>query len=347
MLNCVMRSLLFVVSFLYAAGACAQQDGQPAQSTRGTITVDVVVTPKSGPSVTGLDQQDFAVLDNKVPQTLTSFQAVDGRQIPTEVILLVDAVNVDYQTVGFERTQIDRFLRANEGHLAYPTALAILTDTGPKMRDHFSLDGNELGDALNQYVISLQAITRSAGFWGGEERFRVSLDGLRVLAAHVGPHPARKIILAISPGWPLFSIRNIQPSEKDKQVTFDRIVDVSTQLLRARITLYDIDPLGVAAVGVQSSYWRNFQKGISKPGQAQPGALGLQVLAVQSGGLVLPISNDLSTRLQECLADIGAYYELSYKPVPVGQPREYHQIEIRVDKPGLTARTREGYYSQP
>ena len=40
-----------------------------------------------------------------------------------------------------------------------------------------------------------------------------------------------------------------------------------------------------------------------------------------------------------------AYYELSFDPPRAEHPDEYHHIEVQVAKPGLTARTREGYYS--
>jgi VWFA-related protein len=339
--------LIFLVPALCAATVFAQQDAHPTQPVEGGVTLDVVVTPKSGPPVAGLEQQDFTILDNKVPQALTSFHAVDGRQAPIEVILLVDAVNVGYQAVAYQRNEIDNFLHADQGRLTYPTALAFLTDSGARMRDNFSRDGNELSDALSEYTVALRTVNRSAGFWGAAERYQVSLQGLLEVVGHVAAHPTRKIILVLSPGWPLMAGPNVRLTENDQQYIFDKVIRVSAQLQQARVTLYNINSLGVAEAGVQSFYWKNFEKGISKPSQAQPGDLGLQVLAAQSGGLVLTLSNDLAARMRECVADLGAYYELSYNPPPGGLPREYHQIEIRVDKPGLTARTRQGYYSQP
>lgn len=44
---------------LLAAAASAQQAGPPVQPGDGTISLDVVVTPKSGAPVAGLQQQDF------------------------------------------------------------------------------------------------------------------------------------------------------------------------------------------------------------------------------------------------------------------------------------------------
>src|ERR1700683_932604 len=94
------RCLFLLVPLLCAVSISARQRSPVTQPSR--IFLDVVVTPKSGPPVSGLRQQDFTLLDNKVPQTITSFQGVDGRQAPIEVILLVDAVNTGFQSVAYE-----------------------------------------------------------------------------------------------------------------------------------------------------------------------------------------------------------------------------------------------------
>lgn len=343
------RGLFLLLPLLFAVGVSAQQQAPPAQlAAAGSVVLDVVVTPRSGPPVSGFAQKDFTLLDNKVPQTLTSFQAVDGRYASVRVILLVDAVNVDYSIVAYERDQIDKFLRTDGGHLAHSTALAVLTDKGAQMLGGFSTDGNTLSAALDQYAVSLRFVNRTAGFWGAAERLQYSLDGLQALAAHEASAPGRNIILCISPGWPLLSGPRVELDEKKQQQTFDEIVSLSTQLLQARITLYSVDPLGSRDAGSSRiSYWENFLKGVSKPSQVQLGNLALQVLASQSGGVVLTSSNDIAAMLRKCLSDTSAYYELSFNPPQGDRPHEYHQLEIHVAERGLTARTRQGYYSQP
>jgi VWFA-related protein len=77
------------------------------------------------------------------------------------------------------------------------------------------------------------------------------------------------------------------------------------------------------------------------------GNLGLQVLAIQSGGLSLNLSNDIAGALTQCLADSAPYYEISFVAPASSQRDEYHHLEIKIAKPGLTARTRQGYYAQP
>jgi hypothetical protein len=77
------------------------------------------------------------------------------------------------------------------------------------------------------------------------------------------------------------------------------------------------------------------------------GNLALQVLAVQSGGLALSLSNYVSEEMQQAIADTQTYYEISFDPPVARQPDEYHQIQIKVARPGLSARTRQGFYVQP
>jgi hypothetical protein len=86
---------------------------------------------------------------------------------------------------------------------------------------------------------------------------------------------------------------------------------------------------------------------IIQASEVQLGNLGLPVLAIQSGGLALNVSNDLAGLLQKCLSDTAPYYEISFDPPAAGQRDEFHHLEIQIAKPGLTARTRQGYYAQP
>jgi VWFA-related protein len=334
-------------SLLCTAAAIAQQPAPPADAASHTIDLDVVVTPKSGAPMGGLQQQDFTLLDNKAPQTITSFRALTGRDALTEIVLVIDAVNDTSQDVSRERIQIDKFLRADQGNLAYPIALAVFTDKGIENVASLSSDGNALGAALENDTIALRDIGRTAGLWGATERLQRSLTALNQLIAVEAPRPGRKLILWVSPGWPLFNVGSNLVDAKLQQQLFANVVAMSTDLRRAGIILYSIDPLGTAEPVLQASNYRNFLKGITKPSQAQIGDLGLQVLAVQSGGLALGGSSDASLLLQQCVTDSAPYYEISFVPSSSTRPDEYHQLEIRVDKPGSIARTRQGYYANP
>ncbi len=328
------------------AASSAQQAAPLNQPASRRITLDVVVTPKSGAPVTGLQKQDFTILDNGVPQPITAFAATGSQQAPLEVVLVIDAVNTNFQNIAFERKQIDAYLQSDGGHLAHPTKIAIFTDTGTQMQQDFSTDGNALSAALDQQTIALRQIHPDSQ-WGFQDRLQLSLNGLHQLLAREAERPGRKVILWISPGWPLLSGPMVQLDGKQMQQLYTQIIGMSDLLRTGNITLYSVDSLGPGENVERADYYQNFLKPVTKSGQVEFGDLGLQVLAVQSGGLAVGPGNDIARLLERCMADTMAYYEMSFDAPPSDRRDEYHSLQVKVSQPGLTARTRTGYYSEP
>src|SRR6202035_3916447 len=100
----------------------------------------------------------------------------------------------------------------------------------------------------------------------------MSIKTLMSLVSYEEKRPGRKLMIWFSPGWPLLSGPNIQLSDKDEHKIFSSIVAASTGLRQARITLYSIDPLGLAdAAGTRVSYYKEFLKGVSSAGRVDLG----------------------------------------------------------------------------
>jgi VWFA-related protein len=337
---------LFSGTLLLTVVLAAQQNGPPAAAKTSRISLDVVVSAKSGPPVGGLQQGDFTLLDNKTPRPMTSFKAVSEGQEPIHIILVLDAVNTPYERVAYARDHMNTFLRANGGHLAQPTSIAIFTDQGTQLGEGFTTDGNQLSAALDKAAPGLRTIRRSSQ-WAASDQLHLSLTALGELVAAEAKIPGRKAIFWVSPGWPLLSGPHVILDGKQTDQIFSNIVGLSTEMREARITLYGVDPLGAAEGVGRTFYYEDFLKGVSKTSQVALGDLSLQVLSIQSGGFALSSSNDIVALLQKCMTDAGAYYEVSFDSPPADRRNEYHSLEIRVDKPGLIARTRQGYYAQP
>jgi VWFA-related protein len=174
-----------------------------------------------------------------------------------------------------------------------------------------------------------------------------SLKGLLTLVDVEAKVPGRKLMIWISPGWPLLSGPRIQLTTKDEEKILSSVVTISRLLRQADVTLYSVDPRGVNGPLINRFYYQQFVKGVSKSSQVDNADLSLQVLATQSGGLVLNGSNDIPAFMQQCVDDASAYYEMTFAPAPAEGPSDFHSIEVRVAQPGLTVRTREGYYPQP
>lgn len=325
--------------------AAQEQVPTPLAPSQG-IKLDVVVDAKPGQPVPSLVQQDFTILDNKNPSPIKSFKVMSPAQEPVKVILFVDAVNVPFSMLAYVREGVAKFLKANEGKLAQPTAIAILTDQGAQINSGFSTNGIALDDSFEQHGIDLREINRTSA-WGDEERLQICLKAYQQLLAFSQTVPGRKIVLWISPGWPLLSGPLMDVSSKQKEQIFDTIVSFSAQSRADDLTLYNINPVGAQESLARTDYYEAFLKGIAKPNDVEPGNLGLQVLSVQSGGLALESNSDVAGQIARCLTDVRSWYEITFDPSPTDKPNEYHHIEIRLDQRGLNARTRDGYYANP
>jgi VWFA-related protein len=344
--------LLLAAPLLLVVQVDAQQPNAAPQvarahAGRASISLNIVVTAKNGVPVGGLHQQDFKLLEDGAQQPITSFRAISTKQSQVEVLLVVDSVNVPYTGVSYIRGQLEKFLRANGGELAFPTALVVLTDTGTQIQSGFSRDGDAEAEVLEHTTIGLREDNRSAGFWGAAERFQDSIAALHELTAREATRPGRKFIVWASAGWPLLSGPGVMLDGKQQSQLFTDVVNLSTDIRRAGVTLYNVNPIGPTEGLDRTFYYRDFLKGVSKPDQVDAADLSVQVLAVHSGGLVLTSSNSVVDELQQCVADGSAYYEVSFNGAPAERRDEYHSIDVKVAEPGLTARTLQGYYAQP
>jgi VWFA-related protein len=330
-------------------------DGNASARVRRPIGLDVVVTDKDGKPVSGLDADNFTVLDNGQPQKILGFHSSPepgagsaGKiEPPTEVLILIDTVNSSLTDVAYERQQVEIYLRQNGGKLANPVTIFFFNGDGTNQLTASSRDGNALADALDKQAPNLRPIRRAQGFYGAEEKIQRSLETLSTLAVEESRRPGRKMLLWISPGWPLLARSDAYTSEREDRTLFAEIVAMSTALREARVTLYAIDP----ERGADSLEWyryEEFRKPVTKSANADLDRLALQVITEQSGGRAVGFSKEyLSGTIATVLKDADTYYYFSFDPPPSSHEDEYHSLKITVSKPGLTAHTRSGYYNEP
>jgi VWFA-related protein len=325
----------------------------PAQQPQN-VTIDVTVSDRSGKPVRGLQEGNFTLLDDKEKRSLTSFRAVDldaGTPAPPiEIVLVIDAINADVMKAERQREGVKKFLRSNGGKLALPVSLVTVTDTN-MLPIEASRDGNALAAKLDQNTTGLRAVNRNTIFSEGQ-RFNLSLRALDAVIAKESAKPGRKLMVWVSPGWPLLTHAVSDTTTKDQRQLFNAIVNASTAMRLGHITLYNVVARGLAGNDVaQFSAYTSFLPGVKSLSQAYPENLALPVLAVQSGGLVLNGSNDLSGAMADEIAksarDAQVFYVLTFEAPRADHADEYHSLQVKVDRPGVTARTRTGYYAQP
>lgn len=321
-----------------------------ADSSGGPIVLDIVATGKSHKPVDGLAQQDFTVLDNGQPTSILSFREQKGptAQPEPQLFFVIDEVNTTLEDVMYERASVKRFLIQNHGQLAYPVSLAVFTEDGMQIQTHSSRDGDSLAKALDQVSVSRRLMERRSGIYGSEELLRMSLDALTAFINQERPAPGRKIILWLSPGWPLLNAVPYGLSPSQKQRVFNSVIKYSIGLHQARMTLYCIDPSGAADAGsTESSRYQQFLKALNNPERAQIGDMGLQIFATQTGGRVFIGNDSLINSINHAVEDLTLYYELTIPAGKADHEHPFHEIQVKINEPKVTAQTINGYYAAP
>jgi VWFA-related protein len=346
-----------------AAGQQAPSEKQPALSHRpapsagaseGKIKLDVLVTDGAGQPVSGLQRRDFTLLDDRKPQSILSFHEVNGvtgngtaADPPVEVILLIDMANNLLHNIAYERYQIDRFLKQNGGKLAQPVTVMVLSDQGVKTQPEPATDGNSVADGLDRIETSIHTIPVTGGY-DAIERMDLSLKALRQIVAVEGQKRGRKLLIWIGPGWPMLENPGYMTSDKVQRSRFNGIVELTEQLREARVTLYSINAVDPGSpVQMRFDYYKSFLKGVRSANEADSGALSVPVFAVHSGGRVFHASGDLATLIGGCVQEAKVYYTLGFDPSAAEHVDEYHELGVKIDKPGVVAHTNSGYYAEP
>ena len=318
------------------------QSHATAQSTipmldegKGLIHLDVSVTNEHGDPVSGLNREDFELLDEGRPQTIQSFHSFDDQSArpdqPVQIILFVDTFCMSSAEVVRMQAGIVRFLQQSSGHLAQPVSIfGISVDSLWTVPHHDSMDGLQLAQDLSQNRRAI--LIRHAD----------ELDALAFVATGQRRKLGRKVLLWIGPGGGLGTGR-LLASNNFRRKTFDRIYWFTTLFREARLS---IDVLSVEHAGPRKNEYKFYLGGVRTAHDADERFLYKKVLAIQSGGSV-DEGDNLVAEMNRCGRRARSFYTLSFDPPAAVQPHEYHSLQVQVDRPELLARTTTGYYDEP
>jgi VWFA-related protein len=99
---------------------------------------------------------------------------------------------------------------------------------------------------------------------------------------------------------------------------------------RNNVAIYAVDPSGLQAELGETELDRR---------------AGLMVVAEDTGGQSLVNTNNFAGGFQSIVRDNSTYYILGYSPATEYRDGKFHDVRVRVKKPGLTVRARKGYFA--
>ena len=327
---------------LYSGSLVAQQNISPPEEPQLLhrpqslqLVLDVVAANANGP-VNNLAQQNFTVLIDKKPVPVSGFHSAtlqNEQAGPVEIVLVIDEHTAPLSSLDHRRNEIRRFLEQNTGKLKHPVRLAFLSWRGCEIQADATRDGNAVLAAFDQHSPGPNTAHNSTA--------HLTSSSLKKIAAAEAKVPGRKLVVWIAPGWPIFnSAPGVELSAHERNGIFGNVLSISTALQQARITLYCVNS---GDADSNSTYYEAFLKPLTSRNDAEQGDENTQVRAVQSGGLVLEALADVPSMLAQCMAEADLFYTLTVV-APMTGPEKFHEVEVKVNVPGVKARTRYGYY---
>jgi VWFA-related protein len=320
----------------------------------GLIHLDVAATDREGKPFSELAAKDFTLLDNGLPQKILSFAAsnaaTDENERLTEVVLVLDEVNLSHLQFETVKDESIKYLRQNGGHLAQPASVYWFTTVGLFASANPTTDGNALAEDVAHHRPPRELWTippnRDPHLTAEALRYVLwdrALQTVYTIAIERRYNPGRKLLVWIGFGWPPRG-----PLEH-RDTAFTSLVELSTRIREARMVICEVTPWSDPAVF--NFDYTNHLAGVRtladlKSDQDPPPHFALPVLALQSGGLVLDGSG-IVRGIGHCVEDASAFYTVSFDPPHAAQPDEYHDLNAQIGEPGLSAHTNTGYYDQP
>jgi VWFA-related protein len=325
-----------------------QADAHP----EGIIHLDVAATDREGKPFSGLAAKDFTLTDNGVPQKIVSFaasnQPTNENERLTEVVLVLDEVNLSPAHFELVKDESIKFLRQNGGNLAQAASVYWFTPAGLYASANPTTDGNALAEDIAHHrsprelwKVPPHRDRNINAMWNR------ALQTVYSIAIERRDKPGRKLLVWMGFGWPARG-----PLEP-RDTAFASLVELSTRIREARMVISQVTSWSYP-ISVSNFHCTDYVAGVrtppdligSEPEDATP-HFALPVLALQSGGLVLDASPDIVRGIARCVEDASTFYTISTNPPTATQPDEYHDVKVQIGAPGLSARTNTGYYDQP
>ena len=335
----------------------SQQPGSYSLQVNSQIVVlDVVVNNKKGESVSNLTRDDFKVYENKVPQTILSFEpaiqpgahatapipiastADLDRQEPNAPvsIIVLDEVTTNFEDEAFARYSLKKYLNGQGDTLRQPTMLIAVNFRNMMVLRDYTTSRKEILDALDRHFAGYnwKAVN---GAWTSEQLNAAFASLIEVARATAG-HPGHKNMIWVGRGFPSFRWDKLFPNTQEALRA--AIANCANILRDSRVTLYAIDPAGLSAapppVDEDGFY-------VEEPFGGQ---VDFDTMAQATGGQSFHGRNDVDRLISTGVNDGETFYTLTYKPTTVSQdPKDFRLIQVLLSDRSLRASTREGYFA--
>jgi VWFA-related protein len=277
-----------------------------------TVTLDVVVVDKKGRFIPGLGRESFEVLEDGLPQEVSFFTA---QFTPVTTLLLLDSSSSIRSSLTAIQTAAYLFAQT-------------LSEEDTMRVGLFSDEvrfGTGYTDDLSAHLRMLNTMKPA----GPTVLYDAILTGLRELGSVEG----RKSLLVFTDG------DDAGPANRGSRASIEDVIEGAK---RSEVTIYTVGFTGGGPRGRETQEVYKVVPGhVNRP--------FLTALAEATGGRpFFPEKvEDVKRAFADVQKDLHRHYRMAYVPanLAVGAGG-WRNIEVKVKKPGLLVRTRQGYYTR-
>ena len=355
------RACVLLVAALAAVDATSA-------STPPAARLDVVVEDRAGRTVDKLTVDDFEVIENGARKEIgaVTFVRGDGALPSGEGAQPIESVADEQAEAAKDGTRIFAIF-LDEYHVAPGDAAAqarkVLSEfvertLGPRdlvlvvkpLDSLLALRATRDLAAVRQAIAQFEGRKDSyeprsaleASITAGDHartdaiRVQVVTSALNAIAQHLSRLSiSRKALIIVTEGF-------AAPARRRGEGALPTIDSVIRSANRGAVSIYTLDPRALS-LSLDASRARAATTSADSPGQDSSNLL--TALASQTDGMALLTAAAIKPGLERLVRDLSGHYVLTLAGPDVGDGGRFHPVEVRVRRPNVSLRARNGYWS--
>jgi VWFA-related protein len=338
------------------------------RTTSRLVILDLVATDTDGHTVADLRPEEVRIFENGKEQTKRDFSFLQASpeqaaqrvelHLPPDVftnvpqykgntsfnIILFDVLNTSFPNLAYAHDQLIKYLETTPPN--QPTAIYALGNKLWLLHD-FTTDYESLKEVMRKFkgqgsklVLRSpddeKAYQRKSTFTtAGADHAVATLEAFRSLARIMAGYKGRKNLVWISESFVVDTMPDIRAPRGPMFLdNYSRFVEqTSDAMMDAQIAIYAID-----AGALSGETFRPMLSRFSAQSS-------LREMAERTGGKAFMNRNDLDMGIRNSIDDGSSYYTTSYTPSNKTWDGQLRKIEVKITRPGVKLRYRQGYYA--